>query len=89
MTRLSFPPNPTEGRRYAAPNGIQYVFDGVKWIVETTNPTSETISNSVQDRVAPMLVNSGNDNINFTYNDVNNTLDITINVDGGTASTSF
>jgi hypothetical protein len=56
MTVLTFPTNPILGQQYAAPNGIQYVFDGVKWIVETTSSSSAAVTNSVQDRVAPMFV---------------------------------
>ena len=68
MTVLTFPSNPTNGQQYAAPNGIQYVFDGVKWIVETTSSSSEAVSNSTQDRVAPMFVDGDNSGITFTYN---------------------
>ena len=74
MTVLTFPSNPTNGQRYAAPNGIQYVFDGVKWIVETTSSSSEAVSNSTQDRVAPMFVDGDNTGITFTYNAETNIL---------------
>ena len=68
MTVLTFPSNPINGQQYAAPNGIQYVFDGVKWIVETTSSSSAAVTNSVQDRVAPMFVTGPHTGINFTYN---------------------
>ena len=68
MTVLTFPSNPTLGQRYNAPNEIQYVFDGVKWIVETVASTSAAVTNSVQDRVAPMFVDGDNTGITFTYN---------------------
>jgi hypothetical protein len=74
MTVLTFPSNPTNGQRYAAPNGIQYVFDGVKWIVETTTSSSEAVSNSTQDRVAPMFVNGDNTGITFSYNATTNVM---------------
>jgi hypothetical protein len=74
MTVLTFPSNPTNGQRYAAPNGIQYVFDGVKWIVETTTSSSEAISNSTQDRVAPMFVNGTHDGITFSYDAATNVM---------------
>ena len=74
MTVLTFPSNPTNGQRYAAPNGIQYVFDGVKWIVEITTSSSEAVSNSTQDRVAPMFVNGDNTGITFTYNSATNVM---------------
>ena len=68
MTVLTFPTSPIIGQRYNAPNEIQYVFDGVKWTVETVASTSAAVTNSVQDRVAPMFVNGPNTGINFTYN---------------------
>ena len=74
MTVLTFPTSPTLGQQYAAPNGIQYVFDGVKWIVETVASTSLAVTNSVQDRVAPMFVNGDNTGITFTYNAATNVI---------------
>ena len=74
MTVLTFPSNPTNGQQYAAPNGIQYVFDGVKWIVETTSSSSEAVSNSTQDRVAPMFVDGDNTGITFSYNAATNVM---------------
>lgn len=68
MTVLTFPSNPIEGQQYAAPNGIQYVFDGVKWIVETTSSSSSAVTNSTQDRVAPMFVDGTHSGITFAYN---------------------
>ena len=68
MTVLTFPSNPTNGQRYDAPNLIQYVYDGVKWTVETVASTSLAVTNSVQDRVAPMFVDGDNTGISFTYN---------------------
>lgn len=78
MTVLTFPSSPTSGQQYDAPNGIQYVFDGVKWVVETVTNTSEAISNSVQDRVAPMFVNGESNGITFEYDSVTNTFTSTI-----------
>lgn len=74
MTVLTFPSNPIIGQQYSAPNGIQYVFDGVKWIVETTSSSSEAVSNSTQDRVAPMFVDGPHEGITFTYNETTNTM---------------
>jgi hypothetical protein len=68
MTVLTFPSNPTNGQLYNAPNGIRYVYDGVKWVVETTTSTSEAVTNSTQDRVAPMFVDGDHEGISFTYN---------------------
>jgi hypothetical protein len=31
--RLDFPPNPTDGDEYAAPNGVTYAWDGAVWVV--------------------------------------------------------
>jgi hypothetical protein len=74
MTVLTFPTNPTLGQRYNAPNQIQYVYDGVKWIVETVASTSLAVTNSVQDRVAPMFVDGDNTGISFTYNAATNVI---------------
>lgn len=78
MTTLSFPSNPTNGQLYDAPNGVQYTYDSVKWIVETPGSTSTSVTNSTQDRVAPMLVNGTHSGISFTYNDVSNVLSATV-----------
>jgi len=74
MTVLTFPTNPTLGQLYNAPNQIRYVYDGVKWIVETVASTSLAVTNSVQDRVAPMLVAGPHTGIAFTYNVTTNAL---------------
>ena len=74
MTVLTFPTNPTLGQQYAAPNGIQYVVDGVKWTVETVASSSAAVTNSVQDRVAPMFVTGDHTGIAFTYNAATNVI---------------
>ena len=74
MTVLTFPSNPIVGQQYAAPNGVQYVYDGVKWIVETISSSSEAVSNSTQDRVAPLFVDGNNTGITFTYDEETNTM---------------
>lgn len=78
MTALTFPSSPINGQQYDAPNGIQYVFDGVKWIVETITQPSEAVSNSIQDRVAPMFINGESNGITFEYDNVTNTFTSTI-----------
>jgi len=78
MTVLTFPTNPTLGQLYNAPNQIRYVYDGVKWIVETVASTSLAVTNSVQDRVAPMLVAGPHTGIAFTYNAGTNALSASI-----------
>jgi len=82
MTVLTFPSNPTNGQLYNAPNGIRYAYDGVKWIVETTTSTSEAVSNSTQDRVAPMFVDGDHNGISFTYNAATNALTATVTSSG-------
>ena len=74
MTVLTFPSNPTVGQQYAAPNQIQYVFDGVKWTVETVASSSAAVTNSTQDRVAPMFVTGDHSGITFTYNAATNVM---------------
>ena len=83
MTVLTFPTSPTLGQQYAAPNGIQYVFDGVKWTVETVASTSLAVTNSVQDRVAPMFVDGDNTGITFTYDAGTNTLSAAVTAVNG------
>jgi hypothetical protein len=83
MTVLTFPTNPTLGQRYNAPNQIQYVYDGVKWIVETVTSTSIAVTNSVQDRVAPMFVDGDNQGITFTYNAATNALSASVTAVNG------
>jgi len=83
MTVLTFPSSPTEGQTYSAPNGLQYVYDGVKWVVETTTSTSEAISNSTQDRVAPMFVDGDNTGITFTYDAGTNTMSAAVTAVNG------
>lgn len=83
MTVLTFPSNPIEGQVYNAPNGIRYVYDGVKWVVETTTSTSEAVTNSTQDRVAPMFVDGDHEGISFTYNAATNILSATVTAVNG------
>lgn len=89
MTTLTFPSSPTLGQPYDAPNGVQYVYDGVKWIVETTTSSSAAVTNSIQDRVAPLFVNGVHEGINVTYNTSSNQLSLVLEIDGGNASTTF
>ena len=82
MTVLTFPTNPTLGQLYNAPNQIRYVYDGVKWIVETVASTSLAVTNSVQDRVAPMFVAGPHQGINFAYNAGTNVISATVTAGG-------
>jgi hypothetical protein len=83
MTVLTFPSNPIEGQVYNAPTGVRYVYDGVKWIVETTTSTSEAVTNSTQDRVAPMFVDGDHEGISFTYDAGTNVLSATVTAVNG------
>ena len=78
MTVLTFPTSPIIGQRYNAPNEIQYVFDGVKWTVETVASTSAAVTNAVQDRVAPMFVAGPHTGITFAYNAATNVMNASI-----------
>jgi len=78
MTALTFPTNPTVGQIYNAPNGIIYIYDGVKWSVENIASSSQAVTNSTQDRVAPMFVDGDNQGITFTYNPTTNTMSATV-----------
>lgn len=74
MTVLTFPSSPIEGQVYNAPTGVRYVYDGVKWVVETVTSTSEAVTNSTQDRVAPMFVTGDHTGITFSYDAATNTM---------------
>jgi len=89
MTALTFPTNPIEGDLYNAPNGLQYVYDGVKWIVQAVASSSTAITNSIQDRVAPLFVDGVHNGINVTYNTSSNQLSLALDIDGGTAATTY
>jgi hypothetical protein len=82
MTVLTFPSSPIIGQQYNAPNEIQYVFDGVKWIVETVASTSAAVTNAVQDKVAPMFVNGDNTGITFSYNAATNVMSADVTAEG-------
>ena len=83
MTVLTFPSGPTVGQIYNAPNEVIYVFDGTKWTVETTASSSEAVSNSTQDRVAPMFVDGPHEGISFTYNAETNTMSAAVTAVNG------
>ena len=42
MANLNFPSPPIEGVPFMAPNGVSYVYDGTKWVVDVTE------SNNIQ-----------------------------------------
>ena len=78
MTAITFPTDPANGELYTAPNGCVYIWDGEKWIVNSTIYTGPALEDISQDRVAPMFVNGVNTGITFTYNETTNTLTSTV-----------
>ena len=78
MTAITFPTNPANGSLYTAPNGCVYIWDGEKWIVNSTIYTGPALADISQDRVAPMFVNGVNTGITFAYNETTNTLTSTV-----------
>ena len=78
MTAITFPTDPANGELYTAPNGCVYIWDGEKWIVNSTIYTGPALADISQDRVAPMFVNGVNTGITFTYNETTNTLTSTV-----------
>jgi hypothetical protein len=89
MTVLTFPSSPILGQTYNAPNGLQYVYDGVKWGVESITSSSEAVTNLIQDRVAPLFVDGIHNGISVTYNITSNQLSMSLDIDGGNAETIF
>jgi hypothetical protein len=89
MTVLTFPSNPVEGDTYPAPNGVLYTFDGVKWVVTTTTVTSSAVTNFVQDSTASMIANGVHNGLIVGYNNNTNELTLSLDIDGGEASTNF
>ena len=78
MTAITFPTDPANGELYTAPNGCVYIWDGEKWVVNSTIYTGPALADISQDRVAPMFVNGVNTGITFTYNETTNTLTSTV-----------
>lgn len=80
MAALNFPTEESLGRplesgdTYNAPNNVEYIYDGVKWVAQTNTSTGEYLTTVTQDRVAPMFVNGNNTGITFSYDAETNTL---------------
>jgi hypothetical protein len=89
MTVLTFPSSPTPGQLYNAPNGLQYIYDSVKWVVQAVTTPSAEVTNSIQDRVAPLFVDGVHNGISVTYNTTNNQLSLALEIDGGNALATF
>ena len=87
MTAITFPTDPANDELYTAPNGTIYIWDGEKWVVNSTIYTGPALENISQDRVAPMFVNGVNTGITFAYNATTNTL--TSTVTAGTSVADF
>jgi hypothetical protein len=87
MTAITFPTDPANDSLYTAPNGCVYIWDGEKWVVNSTIYTGPALENISQDRVAPMFVNGVNTGITFAYNATTNTL--TSTVTAGTSVADF
>jgi hypothetical protein len=78
MTAITFPTDPANDELYTAPNGCVYIWDGEKWVVNSTIYTGPALENISQDRVAPMFVNGVNTGITFAYDSTTNTLTSTV-----------
>lgn len=89
MTVLTFPSSPDAGDTYSAPNGTLYTYDGVKWVVTTTTVTNSAVTNFVQDSTAAMIANGTHNGVVVEYDSNSNELTLTLDIDGGNASTSF
>ena len=74
MTAITFPTDPANNELYTAPNGTVYIWDGEKWVVNSTIYTGPALENLSQDRVAPMFVNGVNTGITFAYNATTNVM---------------
>ena len=74
MTAITFPADPANGELYTAPNGCVYIWDGEKWVVNSTIYTGPALEDISQDRVAPMFVNGVNTGITFAYNSTTNVM---------------
>lgn len=89
MTVLTFPTSPVSGENYTGPNNVLYTYDGVKWVVTTTTITSTTVTNLVEDKSGELLSNGPHNGITVNYNNSTNELTLSIDVDGGTASSTY
>ena len=90
MVALVFPPNPQQNDFFTASNGVVYVYDGVKWVVQGSTFSSSSSVNFVQDSIAPLFTNIVSDGISFAYDAETNVLSATlgkfkIDTDSGTA----
>jgi hypothetical protein len=90
MTAITFPTDPANGELYTAPNGAVYIWDGEKWMVNSTTYTGTALTEITQDRVHSMFTHGENVGISFSYNDSTDKLIATVSGgDGGLAIGDF
>ena len=83
MTAITFPTDPANGELYTAPNGAVYIWDGEKWMVNSTTYTGTALTEITQDRVHSMFTHGENVGISFSYNDSTDKLIATVSGGGG------
>lgn len=83
MTAIAFPTDPANGNLYTAPNGCVYIWDGEKWMVNSTTYTGTALTEITQDRVHSMFTHGENVGISFSYNDSTDKLIATVSGGGG------
>jgi hypothetical protein len=88
MTAITFPTDPANGSLYTAPNGAVYIWDGEKWMVNSTTYTGTALTEITQDRVHSMFTHGENVGISFSYNDSTDKLIATVSGGGGGLSIS-
>ena len=82
MTAITFPTDPANGSLYTAPNGCVYIWDGEKWMVNSTTYTGTALTEITQDRVHSMFTHGENVGISFSYNDSTDKLIATVSGGG-------
>ena len=83
---LQFPSNPASvGNTYDAPNGVIYYYDGTKWTGHGV-PANVSLSEAAQDATAAMIAAGTKTNIEVTYHDDTNAMDLTVQIPTATAS---
>ena len=86
MTALTFPQNPVIGQLYTTVTGKKYEYDGTKW---NTSLSSIATTEDMQDRVSTLFTTGTQSGLTVVYDDDNNKMNFTVNIDGGNASSSF
>jgi hypothetical protein len=65
------------------------VNDNFNELYALTGGPGADLSELLQDSVATLITNGSHQGVTASYDDNNNVLNFTINIDGGTASTTF